>query len=287
MFFNKKFIAGTLIVMIMTSSLLLYFPKKAEALSLSGGICDIYSATIGKLFDKAKDTIKNKAKGAIGSIIGNKVPVIDESVEAAVNAAKDELSQTEQRIDCKTRVERVFLAVLKTRILDVMVDQTINWIGGGGSPKFVTNLGGFLEDVGQAAVGDVAQEIGLGDLCTGIDPVRLRMQLETPIFSQRVSCTLDDVVGNIERFADNFQSGGFIGYQELLKPQNNRWGLEIMASSEAERRQAEAQANSSQEISTGGGFLSTKKCLEWEARGIDNNGKAVSKIYDANNVAGG
>ncbi|MFH0712824.1 MAG: hypothetical protein V2A55_03170, partial [Candidatus Jorgensenbacteria bacterium] len=47
------------------------------------------------------------------------------------------------------------------------------------------------------------------------------------------------------------------------------------------------QANSSQEISTGGGFLSTKKCLEWEARGIDNNGKAVSKIYDANNVAGG
>ena len=183
-------------------------------------------------------------------------------------------------------VVKATLETLKKRLLDQLTDETIKWIQGGGSPKFVTDFGGFLEDAGQAAIGDVAQEIAGGDLCTGIDPVRLRFQLETPVFSQRVSCTLDDIVGNIDRFAESFQSGGFIGYQELLKPQNNRWGLEIMASSEAARRKTEAQEALRQEVSSGRGFLSTKQCLEWEARGTDNNGKPVSQIYDANNVAG-
>ncbi len=179
-------------------------------------------------------------------------------------------------------VVKATLETLKKRLLDTLTDETIKWIQGGGSPKFVTDFGGFVEDAGQAAIGEVAQEIGLGDLCTGIDPVRLRFQLETPVFSQRVSCTLDDIVGNIDRFAESFQSGGFIGYQELLKPQNNRWGLEIMASSEAARREAGAQEALRQEVNSGRGFLSTKQCLEWEARGTDDSGKSVSKKFPYN-----
>ncbi len=293
----KKIIAGLLTVLIVAGSLSIYPPRKASAISISGGICDAYSATVGKLIDKAREKLSKKAEDAAkdaakeaggvvgkaaGAIFDNKVPVVDESVEDAINRAKDELTQTEYRLDCKTRVERILLATLKIRILDVIVDQTINWIGGGGKPQFVTDLGGFLEDAGQAAIGDVALEVGLGDLCYGISAPRIQFQLETPVFSQRVSCTLDDIVGNIERFTDNFEVGGFIGYQELLKPQNNRWGLEIMASSEAERRAAEARAASQQEVSTGGGFLSTKKCLEWEARGTNSSGKTVSKKYAYN-----
>lgn len=147
--------------------------------------------------------------------------------------------------------------------MDRIVDETIKWIQGGGDPKFVTDFGGVLEDATQAAVGDVAREVGLGELCTGISPARIKFRLETPRFSESVSCTLDDIVGNIERFADSFQSGGFIGYQELLKPHNNRWGVEILTAAEVERRQSKAQDALRQEISTGRGFLSTSQCLEW------------------------
>lgn len=171
---------------------------------------------------------------------------------------------------------------LKKRLLDQIVDQTIQWIQGGGKPKFVTDFGSLLEDSAQAAIGDVAKDIGEGELCTGISPARIRFQLETPVFSQRVSCTLDDIVGNIEQFADSFQDGGFIGYQELLKPHNNRWGVEILTLSEVERRQSQKQSALQQEVSTGRGFLSTKQCLEWEARGTDNNGKVVSQKFPYN-----
>ncbi|MCP6720121.1 MAG: hypothetical protein KJI72_02215 [Patescibacteria group bacterium] len=174
------------------------------------------------------------------------------------------------------------LEALKKRLLDQLVDETIGWIQGDGDPKFVTDFGGFLEDAGQAAVGDVAREIGLGDLCRGISPVRIQFQLERPVFSQRVSCTLDDIVGNVERFRDSFTSGGWIGYQELLRPQNNRWGIEILAQSEVERREAQKTDALRQEINSGRGFLSTKQCLEWEARGTDDSGKAVSKLYPFN-----
>ncbi len=188
-----------------------------------------------------------------------KVPVRD-------TATKDELRKKscedfkDRALDLLTKILR---EILKKRILDAMVDQTIHWIQGGGSPKFVTDFGGVLEDAGQAAVGDVAREVGMGKLCTGISPARIRFQLETPVFSQRISCTLDDVVGNIKRFGRNFTSGGFIGYQELLRPQNNRWGVEILTLNELEKRTAQKQDILRQEVAAGSGFLSTKRCLEW------------------------
>jgi hypothetical protein len=300
MSFNKKILSGLLVISVLTSSLLLYPSKKAEAglgsLGAIGGgvagylgageVCDLYAATAGKLLAKAKEKLGEKlgdeAKKRLGgsTILGgdDHVPVLDESVKKAT----EEVTENESRIDCKTRVQRTLLSILKKRVLDTMVDQIIGWVKGNGKPRFVTDLGGFLEDAGQAAVGDVAYELGLGELCTGISAPRIQFQLETPVFSQRVSCTLDDIVGNIDRFADSFQSGGFIGYQELLKPQNNRYGVEILTASEAERRKSKKQLALQQEVSLGQGFLGTAQCLEWEARATDSKGKAVSQKFPYN-----
>ena len=174
------------------------------------------------------------------------------------------------------------LESLKKRLLDQFVDGVISYIQGNGSPKFVNDFGGFLEDAGQVAVGDVVREIGLGELCTGIDPLRFQIRTQTPVFSQAVSCTLDDVVGNIEEFGNNFLAGGWVGYQELLKPQNNKFGVELLFENEVQRRSAEKQQAAQQEVTAGSGFISVKQCLEWRAQGTNDGGKIVSRTFPYN-----
>ncbi len=271
---------GFLLVAITTTSTIFRTPKASAQLGLiSGGICTIYAATIEKVVDKAKDFLKKKAEetakkkageivGTIGKAVtdlgeGDKVPVLDSALKEAVDKAKTGIQQTERNINCKERVERILVAELKRRVLDVIIDQITAFIQGGDTPRFVTDFGGFIEEAGRAAVGDVALELGLGELCTGISPPSIQAQLEVPAFSQRVSCTLDDIVGNIQRFTNNFTSGGFIGYQELLKPHNNVWGVEILTQAEFERRAAQKQDALRQEITVGSGFLSTTRCLAW------------------------
>ncbi len=163
-------------------------------------------------------------------------------------------------------VARVALENLKRRLLDALVDETIKWVQGGGEPRFVTNTGDFIRSAADAATGDLIQQVGLGDICYTPLRFRLKIQLEQPVFSQRISCTLDDVVENIQAFNDNFLDGGWIAYNEVIKPQNNRWGLEVLAQDELMRKQAEKEEAAKQEIAAGGGFLSQKRCLVWEHR---------------------
>jgi len=156
--------------------------------------------------------------------------------------------------------EEFILETLKKRLLDMMVDQIIQWIQGGGEPKFVTDWKGFLEDASNAAVGDFAQEIGLGFLC---DPFHFQIQiglLPVPRFSDQVTCTLDEIVGNIENFYTDFSNGGWIAYTASLEPQNNYFGAMLMSNIELEERKASAQLAQQNEALAGGGFLSTKKC---------------------------
>lgn len=150
------------------------------------------------------------------------------------------------------------LAELRKRILDMIVDQIIQWVQGGGEPKFVTDWRGFLEDVGQAAVGDLTQFLGLGFLC---QPFNTQVQLalrQPPRFAEQVSCTLDQIVGNIENFFSDFRNGGFIAYQTLWQPQNNFYGLTLLAWDAKEKEIAARTEAARNEALAGGGFLSTK-----------------------------
>jgi len=99
---------------------------------------------------------------------------------------------------------------LRKRLLDMMVDQIIQWIQGGGKPQFVTDWQGFLGDAANIAAGDFLQEIGAGFLC---DPFNLQVQIAlypVPKFTDQITCTLDQVVDNIENFYDDFRNGGWI-----------------------------------------------------------------------------
>jgi hypothetical protein len=140
------------------------------------------------------------------------------------------------------------------------VDQTVVWIQGGGQPKFVTDWGGFLKDVGNIAFDQVIKDVGLAWLCS---PFKLQVQLSllpVPIFSQRLDCTLDMVVKNIEDFYRNFENGGWIAYNEAWQPQNNYYGQMIMIHDEMLTRAAAQTEAAKSEAQAGGGFLSPKRC---------------------------
>lgn len=185
-------------------------------------------------------------------------------------------------------VEGFALAALRRQLINRVVDDIINWINGGGEPRFVTDWEGFLSDAAGLATGAAIQELGLGFLCS---PFSAQVQIAVAATAQRqnfsniLSCTLDDIVGNIENFYNNFSSGGWIGYYEAWQPQNNFFGSYLIAQEEVNRRAFEAREASRNEAIAGGGILSTKRCKERgdtsnPASGPDIDGDGLYGDYD-------
>jgi len=169
---------------------------------------------------------------------------------------------------------KTILETLKHRLLTTITNQIITWIQGGGDPVFVTDFGSVAEDAFQAAVGDTIIELGYGDLCYSPLRFELEMKMTQPVFRERISCTLDDVVRNITAFKENFEKGGWIAYQEVIKPQNNPAGITFLAQQEFLRRKSETTSAGQYEANVGSGFLGDKKCTKWRA--TDNIGAVAS-----------
>ena len=163
--------------------------------------------------------------------------------------------------------------VVVKRIMDSMVDQTITWIQGGGSPQFVTDFQGFLRDSASAAVGDVVLQTGAAFICSPFK-AQIMLQLQpTPKFSENVKCTLDNIVDNIDDFYNDFSKGGWIGYAEVMKPQNNYYGVALQVSANLNAQAAKAVDAASKEVQAGSGFLSVKRC---KGGGISAEGEGLT-----------
>ncbi len=163
-------------------------------------------------------------------------------------------------LEIAKKVFTASLELLKKRLLDMVVDQTVNWIQGNGEPLFITDWQLFFAQSANIASADLIRELGLGSLCR---PFGVQLQLavmQPPRFSRSISCTLDKIIGNALNFYEDFRSGGFIAYREMWQPQNNFYGAVLMALEEKESRVASAVFASTQEALAGNGILGTKRC---------------------------
>ncbi len=262
--------------------------KKAEAqivtelasACVGGFIKMIAGDEIMGVIDGALDS----AKSAVGLGVG-KVPVDDSETQKEVKKSSIERCL----LSVKEIAVRMAREVLKKQLLDQIVDQTITWIQDGTQPKFVENFGEFFDDAVNAGVGETIREIGLGDFCDSPVKARIEINLQAPPkFHKAASCTLDDVVGNIAAFKDNFKNGGWIGIQSAAAPENNRHGIYLLAMeetiNEAERQDKIAQAK----IAGGGGYLPQEVCTAWVL--LDELGRAVQgsdggRIYEFSDPA--
>ena len=169
---------------------------------------------------------------------------------------------------------RSTLATLKKRLTDTLTDEIIGWIQGNGKPKFVEDFGGTLKTAANEAVGEVIKQSKLANFCQPLQKVSLQIGLQEPApFSQRVSCTLTDVIDNIDDFMGDFSKGGWIGYHELLKPQNNIYGQWLMTVEETNKQIKKKQVSLQQEVTVGQGFLGVKQCDEWTLYATDSFGE--------------
>lgn len=160
----------------------------------------------------------------------------------------------------KTQWERTIRDILVKRIMDHIVNETVKWIQGGGEPKFIGNWDAFLKDAGAIAFDSVARETGLAKLCT---PFGLQVKiglLPVQRFDDRITCTLDQVVSNIENFYVDFSVGGWRGYNAMWEPQNNYYGVTLDVADEIIKRTAEQETASQMEGMAGAGFVGDKIC---------------------------
>lgn len=176
---------------------------------------------------------------------------------------------------------KVALAKMKKRLLDRITDDTIEWINNGakGRPRFVENFGDTLKDSANEALGDTAREIGLGKLCDEKLSLKLQINLRKPQtkqFRQEASCTLNKIVDNVNSFNEDFRNGGWIGYTEALSPNNNRYGLELLAFDKTYEVQTNKTKESEMETSVSNGYKGVKKCAKWRVYFEYQDGKQTS-----------
>ncbi len=187
------------------------------------------------------------------------VPVLDMTTALATKSA-----DTRQRVNANIiKSKDCVRDVVAKIIIDWIVDQTIQWVQGGGEPKFVTDWGTFASDAFNAGVGEVVNDSNFAFLCS---PFRLQVNLSLTqqTFPQRIECTLDQIVENIDDFYNDFSKGGWIAYNEIWQPQNNYYGQMLMFHDEALLRGAAAQQAALNEAQAGKGFLSVKECVEYD-----------------------
>ncbi len=156
---------------------------------------------------------------------------------------------------------KILLETLRKKLLDYFVDSIIRWVQGvDGKPAFVTNWRKFMGDVVNDAVGTYIETTKFAGLCDTFD-FQVRVSLTQPGRPALPTCTLNQIVGNIENFYSDFRSGGWMAYDEMLSPQNNPYGAYIIAEEGAVYEALTAQKEKEQEMSQNqGGFENTKRC---------------------------
>ena len=223
--------------------------------------------------------------GYLISLLGGPTPVFDATAIAKLTAT--DINNCIRSLE--DMLFKVALAKLKKRLLDRITDDTIEWINNGakGRPRFVENFGDTLRESANEAVGDTAREIGLGKLCDEKLSLKLQLNLKKPAtkqFRQDASCTLDKIVGNIDNFGKDFRNGGWVGYTEALSPNNNRFGLEILALDQTYQTQTQKDQEVQMAAASGGGFKGVEACAYWEVifeKGADTFSK-IKSVYDFN-----
>ncbi len=251
-----KITAGIILVAIVAMVVLppagLLFPKKAEA----------QGACIGGLI----------AVG-ISKIIGGIATVLSIPVSDVGNMP------THTSVQFNTAgvfIKDCIIIPLVKSMVKAMIHQflmsIVDWINSGfdgSGPRFVSDPESFFADVVDKGVGQMIYGSDLKFLCS---PFALDIRLALGLnywggrFRDRITCTLSDVIGNITSIPERqaYRNSWQSWLDLTTKPQNNPYGAFALAKSELEIRIANKKFVVGKEIDWGSGFLTTKRCIEYD-----------------------
>ncbi len=252
---------------------------------------NVLKDTVGDQVDalkkKAQDELEKLAKEALGNIaedvldaanplspvpVAEKGTLLDEAKKQNEKATQMIAEQKRAQLIADTRDKcqellKTTTETIKRSLLYQLSNQLTQWIVNDEKPQFVKDPGQFLADTAQLAVDRTISRIA-PRLC---EPFQLSITAQIPTanrqanpFYEELTCTLDQVTGNIESFYNDFRNGGWIAYQEMWKPQNNYYGASMMVEEELARQQGAATKLAEQDLQRGSGFPSQTQCVEWQ-----------------------
>lgn len=250
---HKKPIASLLILAIFTSLILgpvvLLYPKKAKAIVVP-----------------VSDSMTHALLGGIAGTTG---------ATAAATGVTSGIKVWEKAEWWLDLGMRTLGELMLRQVLAMITNDIINWINGGGRPRFVSDWKGFLADAADAAAGAFIDEyLGMGWLCEPFDlDIKIAL-LPEPRFEERVRCTLSDIVDNIEDFYEDFTKGGWQAWVRLVEPRNNIYGAYLLALDAKMGAAAAAREAAEKEALAGQGFLGARD----ESGRIVTPGRLVSEL---------
>ncbi len=227
----------------------LFYPKKAQALCPVSVATSVPEEKQSALQIGWRAIQKAYESGALGEAIT--------TVAELVAANAGEIAKW---------AASVLLNMMIHQLLTELTNDIVNWIENGQKPRFMTEgFGGYLEDAIDNVAGNfIDQYLGLGLLCQSFDlDIKIAL-LDVPTFDAKAQCTFSQMIGNLDNFYQDFSQGGWKGWIELSKPQNNFYGSLLMAQDEKTKVINDTMRNI--EADSDEGWLPARNCIWYDAR---------------------
>lgn len=238
----------------------------AGAAATGGGLLTGGGVTSSGVTTAGGSAAGTGAGAAAGSILP--VPVLDAGANVQLGGINSQLGVANTSLGALVKIQlgiatkkNVFDCIawaIAKMIWRSIAASVIDWINGGfnGKPAFLQNFDRFMLGIADSIAGQVIQGAGLGFLCS---PFQLNIRIALAMrYAQRApSCTLTQVIANIDNFMKDFRQGGWGAWlQFTTSPQNNAYGGLLLGEATIALRTQDAQSQQAQQLSWGGGFLS-------------------------------
>ncbi len=250
---STKILLGFLIVGLIAPTTFFVRPEKAEALvSLAQCIAAKVTAATTSL---AKTT-----------------PLLLTSVMTISPAEAEIAAEAPAGSDWASCFLKGLVKIIAKTLLHTFVQSIVQWINSGfeGSPSFITNPEGFLNNVVDQSIGRVIEDIS-PLLCSPFRlDIRFSLGLNLSLRSkEEVHCTLSDVINNVRGAYDGFV-GGAVGSGNLSNwihiagtPQNNPYGAYLATTNKINVGITSATGQQIKLLDWGKGFKSWRSCEQY------------------------
>lgn len=235
--------------------------------TITGGVSSLFKKS--KKLAQTQIVAANKAGGGTGGT-GTEQAVSDDKAREELRKQTESLEKQTQRENC---LNGVAYQIAKG-LLAQTVQRTVSWISTGfnGNPFYVRDVDSYLKSIRDQKVSSFLQTINTSDpifgnairsaitkQVTGYTDGRINQVMNTPEAQQ------------YEAFQNDFTQGG---WSTFLNPKNNALGAYFNAVDTLSKQTGTAEQNTKDELTQGNGFLSMKKCVDW------NNSTSYNSITD-------
>ncbi len=257
----------------------------------------------GKLTGLITGYVKDLAKAEVKTAVSKpEVPVADAHVVLEAAKVKDELRMLTAKETGSANVDTDsilsgFLAGISTVSLDSIMfciineimayitKATIDWINSGfnGNPVFVENPGSFFQGIADTETSNFLKELSgkQNSIVNGVvsntiiaiaDPLRDSvvnsiLGTSNTTFADRMKSTMSsDLTNNYSAYTSGQKWLGVGSLSQIAQPQNNYYGLTMMAESEQLNRITAEQQNQAMQLLYNSGYKSKTTCPSGKTR---------------------